>query len=256
MHTRYPCSLVSSLKAPSISVTVSRLCRKIGYLPSPARASRHAFDMLPLPKIGAALFAFFDTEAAHSQTEAERGFQPFTVATEPLTDAHLCLALASTEAPGTQAIGTGIVPADHVPVLAGTGWSCPTHRGTVRSLPIIEVEIEQARGLRHEFALLPSATQIRLRVPLQKLNHYAATTDLPVQAAVDLRTALEAFYLDDNVNGELAKRLALRAALFAAQATLQVGNAPDRDKARIQLGIGSGSQRTFPGKGTDRTQHA
>ena len=190
----------------------------IPYFPLRNVCSHYLYNFLPVPKIEAAILRACQHPKQHivQSAAAETRWQPYLLPTEPLTDAHLCLSLATTDASGSQAIATGIVPADHVPILGGVGWSYITHRSSLMVLPSINgIEGQQAFELHRKFRLLPSDTQDRLRIPLQKLNHYAATRDLPVQAAVDLRTALEAFYLDKSVDGELSERVALRTALFA-----------------------------------------
>jgi hypothetical protein len=75
------------------------------------------------------------------------------------------------------------------------------------------------------------------------LNEFFAEWDL-VQAAIDLRTCLEALFLDGNKEGEFRYRLGLRAALF-------VGKNLEQRKAvgkAIRKAYDAGSEAVHTGK--------
>jgi len=129
-----------------------------------------------------------------------------------LEDIRLLLSLVTRK--GYQAISTFVVAADSVPWLGGASRNLHSRRSPVSmGPPIIGIFVQQADGLMDKFRRLTRSQRERLRVPLEKLNEYWAEGDY-VQSAIDLRTCIEALYLDGNTSGELTFRLSLRAANF------------------------------------------
>lgn len=191
---------------------------------------RSLWSGLPTPELSSALIRPFHQQRVHlpqADTGEERPPYPqeWRVAQQALEDARLCLALVRTYGCGVQAIGSTTVAADDVPILNGFAWSIHSYRTPRFEAPLISFEAQTARSLHEDFLLLGSADQEHLRIPMQKLNECAASLDR-VQAAIDLRVALESLFLDDNVHGEQTYRLALRAAIFVG------GNIEHRKETR------------------------
>ena len=132
-----------------------------------------------------------------------------------LESAHLCLALGRRRGIGVQAIASTTVAKDDVPILnRGFCWQIHSYRTPTIEPSLIHIEAQTTKSLHESFLKLHSDDQDHLRIAMQKLNECAVSQDL-VQGAIDLRTALEALFLDDNVRGEQRYRLGLRAAIFS-----------------------------------------
>jgi len=195
---------------------------------------RSLWNGLPTPELSSALIRPFHQQRVHlSQAQAYTGEgrpphpQEWRVAQQALEDARLCLALVRTYGCGVQAIGSTAVAADDVPILNGFAWSIHSYRTPQSEGALISFEARTARSLHEGFLLLGSADQEHLRIPMQKLNECAANLDR-VQAAIDLRIALESLFLYDKVQGEQTYRLALRAAISAG------GNIEHRKETRTK----------------------
>ncbi len=180
---------------------------------------RGHWNELPTPDISSTLIRSFTHEKVHSpqddqtgEGQPSHGCVPDEVQ-QALTDAHLCLALVRTGGCGVQALGSTTVAGDQVPILNGFGWWTHSYRAPRFDAPLIDVEGRNAKRLHESFISLEASDQKHLRIPMQKLNECVASSG-GVQAAIDLRLALESLFLNDNTQGELRYRLALRAALF------------------------------------------
>ena len=160
----------------------------------------------------------------------------------PFEDARLLLSLATKRGP--QAVATTTVAPDDVPVMGGIAYSLHSYRPLRKlSPPLIEFEANGALQLNNKFLGLSENQKAHLRIPLRKLNEFFAEWDL-VQAAIDLRTCLEALFLDGNKEGEFRYRLGLRAALF-------VGKNLEQRKAvgkAIRKAYDAGSEAVHTGK--------
>jgi len=135
---------------------------------------------------------------------------------EPIEDRISLLSLVAKR--GFQIARSSIVLGDDVPLsyAAGLGFAGHSRRAPVPMGPgIIALQTRQAEDLLQKFSRLKTKRQKRLRVPLRKLNDCLSTYDR-VQQMVDLRTCLEALFLDGNKENEYQYRLALRAAFYAA----------------------------------------
>jgi len=129
-----------------------------------------------------------------------------------LEDIRLLLSLVVRQ--GYQAISTFVVAADSVPWLGGVSRHLHSRRSPVSmGPPIIGISVRQADELMTKFRRLTGSQREKLRVPLEKLNEHWAEGGL-VQSAIDLRTCVEALYLDGNKEGEFKFRLSLRAANY------------------------------------------
>ncbi|WP_415882528.1 hypothetical protein [Neptuniibacter sp. QD34_54] len=177
-------------------------------------AFHNNFSMLPMPEFSAALVKEIQLEKIHS-VDCELCVQPeaFDNYIESMEDVRLCLSLSKESARGAQAIATGLIPPEYVPIFAGTSWSLHPFTSAKLSTSLSNGEYELASSAFHSFVSLDDNRQKHLRVPLKKLNSYATTQD-PVESAINLRTALEALFLDKEAKQELSHRLATRAALL------------------------------------------
>lgn len=135
---------------------------------------------------------------------------------EPIEDRIALLSLVAKR--GFQIARSSIVLGDDVP-LSYTGGLLSSGHSRRASVPmgpgIIALHTNQAEDLFQKFSCLNTKRKKRLRVPLRKLNDCLSTYD-EVQKMVDLRTCLEALFLDGTKDGEYRYRLALRAAFYAA----------------------------------------
>lgn len=134
---------------------------------------------------------------------------------EPIEDRISLLSLVAKR--GFQISRSSIVLGDEVPLSYSAGFMSTGHsrRAPVPLGPgVIALETRQAEDIFQKFSRLSTKRQKRLRVPLRKLNDCLSTYD-QVQQMVDLRTCLEALFLDGTKDGEYRYRLALRAAFYA-----------------------------------------
>ena len=170
------------------------------------------YTILPAPRPSGALIRKFRHKKEHISQIGESHFQYKPEGFEVLDDARLCLTLARKQGCAVQAIGLTFVAADEVPILDGLSWQVPPDRNPMIQAPLIGIEARAAKALHEDFLKLDAKGQAHLRIPMRKLNHCAAERD-PVEAAVDLRVALESLFLTDGGQGELNYRLAHRAAI-------------------------------------------
>lgn len=136
---------------------------------------------------------------------------------EPIEDRISLLSLMTKK--GFQIARSSIIPGDDVPLsyTGGIALSDHSRRAPVPIGPgIIAFHTSNAEGLFQKFSGLEIKQQKRLRVPLRKLSDCLSTSD-QVQRMVDLRTCLEALFLDGNKEGEYRYRLALRASIYTAE---------------------------------------
>jgi hypothetical protein len=135
---------------------------------------------------------------------------------EPMEDRISLLSLVAKR--GFQISRSSIVLGDDVP-LSYTGGLLSSGHSRRAPVPmghgIIALHTNHAEDLFQKFSCLKTKRKKRLRVPLRKLNDCLSTYD-KVQKMVDLRTCLEALFLDGPKDGEYRYRLALRAAFYAA----------------------------------------
>ncbi len=172
------------------------------------------FSSLPLPKPTGALLCRIDLPRRHyAQSEDRETRERTHVPVDRLEDARLCLTMSRSDGCGVQAIATTFVASDATPILGGWSWGMHEYVPFQITPSLTAFEASKARAAHETFLALDEAHRARLRVPLSRLNRVSATRD-HVERAVALRTALEALFLDDPARGELAYRLALRAALF------------------------------------------
>lgn len=164
------------------------------------------------PKAKGALVRKFRHKKAHNPQIGDSQFPYEPEGLEALDDARLCLALARKKVCAVQAIGVAIVAADQVPILNGQSWQMPHEGHQMIQAPIIGTEARAAKSVHEDFLKLGAESQAHLRIPMRKLNHCAAEHD-PVEAAIDLRVALESLFLNDGGQDGLNYRLALRAAI-------------------------------------------
>ncbi|PLX36582.1 MAG: hypothetical protein C0606_15015 [Hyphomicrobiales bacterium] len=138
---------------------------------------------------------------------------------EHLEDRIALLSLISRR--GLQIAASAVIQADEVP-RANDNITYALHsRRTPVYLdsPIIGFDPQRAELRYKKFAALNTKWRKKLRIPMAKLNDCLSETGV-VQRAIDLRTCLEALFLDGSKEGEYRYRLSLRAAFYAAEEIL------------------------------------
>lgn len=163
-----------------------------------------------------------------------------------LDDIRLCLALPFEEGLSVQAISTTTVAADEVPTGVSIRFGSRSYRGNAGYSTILQGgEEKKAHSLYKKFRALNGADRNHLRVPMQRYCDYeASVAGDRIQSAIDLRVVLDSLFLNDQYQGELGYRLALRAALFVG------GNLAEKKKLRKDVTdvYGFGSKAVHNGR--------
>lgn len=157
--------------------------------------------------------AFLIKRFAHKRLHIagdERNPTPFVFGpAEDLRDAHLCMSVGGLVGPQIIAYGTQV--GDKTPNPGGLGWALPMHRSVGISKNINQNLLDQIKQIHEAFSVLPEEVKHKLRIPMERINNYAALKD-PVDKAIELGVALEALFLEDNNRSELRYQFSLRAA--------------------------------------------
>ena len=97
---------------------------------------------------------------------------------------------------------------------AGGSGSRPVPYAVTHDFTVTDCEL--ARGVHAAFYPLSDIAKNGLRVPMQRLQNALLERRDPVDSAIDLGIALEAFLLSDNTKTEIGYRFALRGARLLA----------------------------------------
>ena len=167
------------------------------------------FNGLPTPRVEMAL-TYDGTQKKQILKQEEKA--DWANEDQRFEDIALCLSLARPPNYGIQLWASSIFVPEHIPqVNFGFGWQIPYFRKPAMQPPMISFEGNLARKIYGQFDALEPSLKDQLRVPMRKLNDFGSQSP-GVDQLIDLRVALESFFMTNNKGNNVQAKVSSRAA--------------------------------------------
>lgn len=192
----------------------------IEFLPNSEIANRFSnsrwSSVYPLPSVHTVLLSSYPQKVIHEPQDSEnqKKIKWPEVPFEKLNQTRLAISLARPINEGIQSLGVTTITRESTPILSPmSGWSVPPQKPPPMAPAIINIELTTADQLLGLMIAKKPDELAHINVAIERLNNYSSGIS-HIDSCVELRTALEAFFLSDGKSDRIRRSLGNRAAYF------------------------------------------